>query len=64
MKQSHNYSVYIIECRDGSYYTGVTNDLDRRLWKHESGLDIRSYTYSSRPIKLRYYETTHDVKQA
>ncbi len=38
MKLSHNYSVYIIECLDGSYYTGVTNDLDRRLLEHNTRL--------------------------
>jgi Predicted endonuclease containing a URI domain len=37
MKLNHNYSVYVLECSDGSYYTGVTNDLERRLWEHETG---------------------------
>ena len=64
MKLSHNYSVYILECSDGSYYIGVTNDLDRRLWEHNTGFDIGCYTYSKRPVKLKYYETTNDVKQA
>jgi putative endonuclease len=64
MKPSHNYSVYILECSDGSYYIGVTNDLDRRLWQHETGFDIGCYTYSKRPVKMKYYETTNDIKQA
>ena len=64
MKLSHNYSVYILECSDGSYYIGVTNDLDRRLWEHNTGFDIGCYTYSKRPVKLKYYETTNDIKQA
>ena len=64
MKLSHNYSVYILECRDGSYYIGVTNDLERRLWEHDTGFDIGCYTYSKRPVKLKYYETTNDIKQA
>ena len=64
MKLSHNYSVYIVECSDGSCYIGVTNDLDRRLWEHNTGFDIGCYTYSKRPVKLKYYETTNDVKQA
>ncbi|MCD4729834.1 MAG: GIY-YIG nuclease family protein, partial [Bacteroidales bacterium] len=29
--------VYIVECRDGSFYTGVTNDLDRRIAEHNEG---------------------------
>ena len=64
MNLSHNYSVYILECSDGSYYIGVTNDLDRRLWEHNTGFDIGCYTYSKRPVKLKYYETTNDIKQA
>ena len=64
MKLSHNYAVYILECSDSSYYIGVTNDLDRRLWEHNTGFDIGCYTYSKRPVKLKYYETTNDVKQA
>ena len=64
MKLSNNYSVYILECIDGSYYTGVTNDLERRLWEHDTGFNIGCYTYSKRPVKLKYYETTNDIKQA
>ena len=64
MRLSHNYCVYILECSDGSYYIGVTNDLERRLWEHDTGFDVRCYTYSKRPVKLKYYETTNDIKQA
>lgn len=64
MRLSYNFCVYILECNDGSYYTGVTNDLERRLWEHSTGFNISCYTYSKRPVKLRYYETTHDIKQA
>jgi putative endonuclease len=64
MKLPHNYCVYILECNDGSYYTGVTNDLERRLWEHHSGFDIRCYTCARRPLKLKYFEATKDIKQA
>ncbi len=64
MKLPHNYSVYIVQCRDESYYVGVTNDLDRRLWEHNSGFNIGCYTYMRKPVVLKYYETTHDIKQA
>lgn len=60
----HQYSVYILQCNDDSYYTGVTNNLERRLWEHETGFDITCYTYTRRPIKLKYYETTKDIRQA
>jgi predicted GIY-YIG superfamily endonuclease len=46
------YVVYILECADGSYYTGSAADLSRRLWEHETGAAPSSYTYSRRPVKL------------
>lgn len=44
---------YILHCFDGSYYTGVTNDIERRLWEHEQGT-IPGYTHSRRPVKLAW----------
>ncbi len=52
MKQ---YFVYILLCNDGSYYTGITNDIERRLYEHENGIDPKSHTYK-RPVKLIFYE--------
>ncbi len=46
------YVVYILECSDGSYYTGSAADLNQRIWQHETGASSSSYTYSRRPIKL------------
>jgi len=46
------YIVYILECSDGSYYTGSTNDINKRLWQHEQGVEPSAYTYSRRPVKL------------
>lgn len=64
MKISHNYYVYIVQCKDGSYYTGVTNDLERRLWEHNSGFNTRCYTFNKYPVKLMYYEHSTDIRQA
>jgi putative endonuclease len=61
MKQ---YFVYILLCSDGSYYTGVTNDLDRRLSEHEKGLNPNCYTFKRRPVKLVFHESFNDVNQA
>jgi len=61
MKQYH---VYILLCNDGSYYTGVTNDLDRRLYEHETGYNLSCYTYKRRPVKLVFNEPFPDVNQA
>jgi putative endonuclease len=47
-----SYVVYILECADGSYYTGSTADLNKRLWEHEQGVMPSSYTYGRRPVKL------------
>ena len=52
---------YILECRDHSFYTGWTNDLDRRLKQHNAGEGAR-YTRSRRPVKLVYYEI-HQTKE-
>jgi putative endonuclease len=64
MNLYHNYTVYIVECKDGFYYIGVTNDLERRLWEHDTGYNKHCFTYERRPVKLKYYEVTHDIKQA
>ncbi|MHC1706757.1 MAG: GIY-YIG nuclease family protein [Bacteroidales bacterium] len=49
-------AVYILECSDGSYYTGVTNNIERRLIEHESGYVQSCYTFTRRPLKLVFYE--------
>ena len=55
------YIVYILECADGSYYTGSAADLAKRLWEHEKGVMPSSYTYSRRPVRLVWAseETKH-----
>ena len=45
MKTGHNYCVYIVRCTDGLYYTGVTNNLERRLWEHNTGYNIKCFTF-------------------
>ena len=49
-----NY-VYIVECYDGSLYTGWTTDVDKRVEAHNSGKGAK-YTRSRRPVKLVYTE--------
>lgn len=50
-----NYT-YIVKCRDGTLYTGWTNDLDKRMKAHNSGEGAK-YTRSRRPVELVYYES-------
>lgn len=46
--------VYILECSDGSYYTGVTNNIEKRLKDHERGYLRGCYTFERRPVQLIY----------
>ncbi len=61
MKQ---YYTYIVKCADGSYYTGVTNNLEKRIAEHNEGKDVRSYTFKRRPVELVWSSMTFDIKQA
>lgn len=47
--------VYILECSDASLYTGITNDLARRLEEHSTGKGAK-YTKHRRPVTVRYTE--------
>ena len=49
------YYVYILLCADNTYYTGMTNDLERRLNQHQQGYQIDGYTFSRRPVELKWY---------
>ena len=40
MKIEHTYIVYIVECKDWSYFIGITNDLEKRLWEHNTVQDM------------------------
>ncbi|MEP7255507.1 MAG: GIY-YIG nuclease family protein [Ferruginibacter sp.] len=64
MKIAHNYFVYIVECKDSSYYTGVTNNLERRLWEHNNDENKLSYTCKRRPVVLKYFQRFQDINQA
>jgi predicted GIY-YIG superfamily endonuclease len=49
------WNVYLLRCRDGSLYTGITNDLPKRLKAHAAGKASR-YTRSRLPVRLVYQE--------
>jgi putative endonuclease len=51
--------VYILKCSDGSYYTGMTNNLDKRIIEHNEGYDIGCYTFTRRPVELIYYQACY-----
>ena len=58
-----SWYVYILRCRDGSLYTGITNDLTRRCRQHNDGTASRC-TRSRRPTRLVYQETQPGRGQA
>ena len=64
MKLHHNYYVYILLCADGSYYTGMTNNMDKRLAEHNEELDPSCYTFPRRPLELKYCEHYKYVNDA
>ena len=51
-----HWIVYMLECADGSLYTGITTDLDRRMAEHAAGKGAR-YTKGRGPLRLVYRET-------
>ena len=58
------YYVYILKCSDDSYYTGITNNLEKRIVEHKYGKHIDCYTYKQRPLEVKFDETFNDVLQA
>ena len=58
------YFVYILECSDNSYYTGVTNNMERKLHEHQSSENPQAFTYNKRPVKLVFCEEYQDIVQA
>ncbi|WP_439483854.1 GIY-YIG nuclease family protein [Cyclobacterium plantarum] len=55
--------MYILECADGSYYTGSTTDLDRRLLQHQMG-EGANHTKARLPVSLVYFETYGRIDEA
>jgi len=58
------YYVYIVECLDNLLYTGITNNLVRRIAEHNSGLNKTCFTYKRRPVNLIFSQEFNDVNQA
>ncbi|WP_034257737.1 GIY-YIG nuclease family protein [Altibacter lentus] len=58
------YYVYILECADNTYYTGISSNLSKRLSEHISGKHPDSYTYSRRPVSLVFHCTFTEVSIA
>ena len=58
------FYVYIVECKDKSFYIGVTSNLEKRIEQHNAGIDQTAYTYIRRPVVLKWFEQFSDPSAA
>lgn len=56
--------VYILKCSDGTFYTGVTSNLEKRFLEHQTGKHKESYTFPRRPLALVFYCEFTDINIA
>ncbi len=61
---SADWLMYVVECADGSYYTGITTDMTRRLNEHNRTKRGAKYTRSRRPVRLIYFESHENRSEA
>ncbi len=64
MKKEKEYFVYILECKDESFYTGITTELERRVEEHNFSDKGAKYTKMRRPVKLIYFEKVKNKSEA
>ncbi len=60
----NKWCVYIVRCNDNTLYTGITNNLDRRIKEHNSSDLGAKYTRGRRPVKLLYSQNCEDKSDA
>ena len=58
------WHTYIVECNDGSLYTGITTDIDRRVNEHNHSNKGAKYTKTKRPVRLVYSESHTDRSES
>ncbi len=58
------YYVYIVECSDRTLYTGLTNNIEKRIKEHNNGKNGAKYTRGRRPVKLIYEERCVNLSDA
>ncbi|MFA7688122.1 MAG: GIY-YIG nuclease family protein [Moheibacter sp.] len=64
MYNHERFCVYILQCNDDSYYTGMTSNIGQRLLEHETGKFPDCYTFDKRLFKLVFYQIFQDFNQA
>jgi len=58
------YFIYILKCADGTLYTGSTNDLEKRVFAHNTSKTAAKYTRARRPVKMIYSESFRTKNRA
>lgn len=58
------YFVYLLECADGSIYTGITTDVERRFKEHKSGTEGARFTRAKKAKRVLYQESQKDRSAA
>ncbi len=64
MPFNNSWYIYIVRCNDGTLYTGITKNLDKRIDEHNSGNDGAKYTRFRRPVRLVYTEQVESRSDA
>ena len=59
-----SYFVYMLRCFDGTFYVGVTNNVERRVFEHFGGIDETCYTFSRRPLVVEYVGEFQWIREA
>ena len=63
-RRRSRWRVYIVSCSDGTLYTGITTDLERRIGEHNSAKGGARYTKSRQPVRLVYWEVSENRSEA
>ena len=63
-KENADWFVYILECKDKTLYTGITNNLEKRIEQHNHSPEGAKYTRARRPVKCVYTEKHNNRSEA
>tara|TARA_Y100000310_G_scaffold305384_1_gene345498 strand:+ start:708 stop:1010 length:303 start_codon:yes stop_codon:yes gene_type:complete len=64
LEKRKRWHMYVVRCSDGTLYTGITTDVDRRIREHNTSMRGAKYTRSRRPVELLYVEKHTDRSTA
>lgn len=64
MTTQKKWMMYVVECSDGTLYTGITTNINRRILEHNFGMKGAKYTRSRRPVKLMFSMECEDHSEA